>query len=377
MRIAVNTRLLIRDKLEGMGWFAFETLKRITKNHPEHDFYFIFDRDPAEEFIFSNNIYPVIAGPQARHPLLWYMFFEWGLPVAIKRINPDLFMSPDGWLSLKTKAKSHAVIHDINFEVHPEFLPRHIAAYYHYFFPRFARKASRIATVSEFTRKEIALHYAVDTEKIDVVYNGANSDFSPLRDEALIKNIRHTFSGGCPYFLFIGLVHPRKNLANIITAFDMYRKQFNTNHKLLVVGHVHWWTKELKEAYNKAVYKEDIIFAGRLPADDLKKIIPAAEALVYVSFYEGFGIPALEAMYCDVPVIASNRSSLPEVCGDAALYADPYSPEQIANAMAEITHQKELRTRLIITGAEKRKKFSWDNTAALLWQSMEKCLYGE
>ena len=99
MRIAVNTRLLLKDKLEGIGWFTFETLKRITKNHPEHEFIFLFDRPYDKEFIFSENIIPVVIQPPARHPFLWYLFFEWSIPAALKKYKADIFISPDGWLS--------------------------------------------------------------------------------------------------------------------------------------------------------------------------------------------------------------------------------------------------------------------------------------
>src|SRR5690554_900898 len=193
MRIAINTRLLLKGKLEGIGWFTYETLKRITTAHPEHEFIFIFDRKPDSEFIFGNNVKAVVAHPQARHPILWYLFFEFGVYRILKKYKPDIFLSPDGWLSLRSGVKSLAVIHDLNFEAHPEFLPRHIAKYYKWFFPRFARKATRIATVSEYTRQDLHERYKIDLSKIDVVYNGANTRFSPLTNEK-IQTIRNRIS---------------------------------------------------------------------------------------------------------------------------------------------------------------------------------------
>ena len=130
MLIAVNTRLLLKDKLEGIGWFTYESLKRITKNHPEHNFLFLFDRPFSEEFIFSDNIIPIVVGPQARHPLLWYWWFEQSLPKIFHKHEPDLFLSPDGFLSLSYAApagtkqcKQLAVIHDLNFEYYPQDFP--------------------------------------------------------------------------------------------------------------------------------------------------------------------------------------------------------------------------------------------------------------
>src|SRR4030042_4870403 len=173
MVIAINTRLLLQDKMEGIGRFTCETLRIITQKHPEHRFIFIFDRKFSPDFIFSGNITPVVAFPQARHPLLWYAFFEWGIPPVLKKHKADLFVSPDGWLSLRSKTRSMAVIHDLNFFHFPEFIPWHIQQYYVYFFPRFVRKAARIATVSEFTRNDIITRFNYDKSKIYVVYKGA------------------------------------------------------------------------------------------------------------------------------------------------------------------------------------------------------------
>ena len=116
MRIGVNTRLFLQNKLDGIGWFGVETMKRITRNHPEHEFFFFFDRKPDKEFIFSSNIKPVVLIPQARHPLLWYLFFEHSITYALKKYKIDLFLSPDGWISLQTKVPTLTVIHDLNFE---------------------------------------------------------------------------------------------------------------------------------------------------------------------------------------------------------------------------------------------------------------------
>ncbi|MCP4551073.1 MAG: glycosyltransferase family 4 protein, partial [Bacteroidetes bacterium] len=123
MRIAVNTRLLIKNKLEGVGWFTHETLRLITVQHPEHEFYFLFDRDYDNDFIFSDNITPIIIGPQARHPFLYYLWFEKSVPAVLKKLKIDLFLSPDGYLSLRSKIPSINVIHDLNFEHHPNDYP--------------------------------------------------------------------------------------------------------------------------------------------------------------------------------------------------------------------------------------------------------------
>ena len=372
MIIAVNTRLLLTEKLEGIGWFAYETLKRITQNHPEHKFIFIFDRKYSEEFIFSENIRPVVVYPQARHPFLWYLFFDWGVPHILRKYRADLFLSPDGWLSLRTKVKSLPVIHDLNFFHYPDFATWSNRKYYYYFFPRFIRKAERIATVSEFSKADIAKQFSVNPEKIDVVFNGARDVLAPL-DENMQNEVRKKYTGGCPFFLFIGLIHKRKNVDNLIKAFDEFKQSVTSNIRLLIVGSLKYWDEEVQEAWDNSHFREDIIFTGRLETSELNRVVASAAALVYASHFEGFGIPILEAMYCDVPVITSKVSSMPEVGGDAALYVDPASVDSIKEAMLKVFCDVNLRNYLIEKARVQRNKFTWDKTAALLWQSIEKC----
>jgi glycosyltransferase involved in cell wall biosynthesis len=373
MRIAVNTRLLVPGKIEGLGRFACESLKRITKAHPEHEFIFIFDRRYSDEFLFSENIIPGIAYPQARHPLLWYLFFEWGIPYVLKKYKADIFLSPDGWVSLRSQIPSLAVIHDLNFFHDPSWVGRLPRAYYNYFFPRFINKADRIATVSQFSKTDIVARFKVAPSKIDVVYNGAEEKFHPI-DEKLKQQTRLKLSGGAPYFLFLGLIHPRKNLTRIIRAFEWYRNSSAEKVKLVVAGSTKYWTEDTRQAYEKSPYRSDILLKGRLPEEELNNTIASSRALVYASLFEGFGIPILEAMRCEVPVITSNTTSMPEVGGDAVCYIDPYSELAIGEAMLNISRDKEYSEELIKRGRLQCQKFSWDQTAERLWKSIERIM---
>jgi glycosyltransferase involved in cell wall biosynthesis len=371
LNIAVNTRLLLDKKLEGIGWFSYETLKRIVMLHPEHTFYFIFDRPYNKKFIFSDNVIPVVTGPQARHPLLFYLWFEFSIPKILKKVKADIFISPDGYASLRSKVPNLLVMHDLNFEHYPEDLPWIITRYYKYFFPRFAKKAARIATVSEFSKKDIHESYGYPENKIDVIYNGVNENYHPISDEE--KNAaKKKYASGCDYFIYIGALLPRKNLKNLFLAYDLFRKQNKTTVKLLIVGARMWWTPEMEATINSLEYKKDIIFTGRLHSDELNHVLGAALALTYVSYFEGFGIPLLEAFRCDVPVITSNVTSMPEVAGDAALLTDPFNPATISEAMKQVATDKQLRESLISKARERRKAFSWDQTANLLWQCIQK-----
>jgi glycosyltransferase involved in cell wall biosynthesis len=373
MVIAVNTRLLIEGKLEGIGWFTLETLKRITNNHPEHQFIFIFDRPYNKNYLFSENITPVVIGPPTRHPVLWYAWFEFQIPRILKKYKADLFLSPDGYLSLSTKVPQLAVIHDINFVHRPEDLPWLKAKYYNHFFRKFAKIAHRIATVSYYSKEDITRSFKVDYDKIDVVYDGINQVFAPTSSEDQ-KKIREKYTDGHKYFLFVGALHPRKNISGLLKAFDAFKSIDKYDIKMVIVGGQMHKTGEMYETYKNMRYKNDVVFTGRVSTDELHSIMGAALALTFVPFFEGFGIPVVEAMSAGVPVICSNTTSMPEVGGNAVLYADPVKIEQITEAMQKIAEDETLRDSLVQKGFNQKQKFSWDETSRLLWMSVERAL---
>jgi glycosyltransferase involved in cell wall biosynthesis len=371
--IAVNTRLLMPGKLDGIGWFTFETLKRIVHAHPEIRFLFLFDRKFSREVVFAENVTPVVVGFPTRHPLLWYLWFEWFISAYLHRKKPDLFLSTDGCLSLRAKTPSVAVIHDINFEHRPGDLPWLVRKYYRYFFPRFARKASRIVTVSEFSRRDIINQYDISEDKVDLAYNGVNELYHPLTEEEALE-VRTRITGGAPYFVFVGSIHPRKNMTNLLKAFQLYRDEIKRDFKLVVVGEKFFLTGAMEEQLLKMKSREDVIFTGRVSPRQLNEVLGAAWAMTFVPHYEGFGIPIVEAMSCDIPVIASKAASLPEIAGDAAIFVSPDSPGSIRDGMVRLVREKGLREKLIEKGRHRRTQFSWDQTAEKLWNSVQQVL---
>jgi glycosyltransferase involved in cell wall biosynthesis len=373
LKIVVNTRLLLPDRLDGIGWFSYQSLKRITRQHQNVHFIFLFDRPYDAQFIFSDNITPLVLWPPARHPFLFYYWMQFAVKPFLNRLKPDLFLSPDGFLALGASCRQLPVIHDINFLHYPQDLPFWVRNYYNRFFPKFAREAARIATVSEFSRQDISKNYGIDAGKIDVVYNGINEYFAPV-DEAVKKKTRDKFTGGRDYFLFVGSLSPRKNILRLVKAFHLFKQETGSDMKLVLAGAIFWGESELVALMKELKIESEIVFTGRVPDADLREIAASAFAFTYVPYFEGFGIPLIEAMQCGVPIIAANTSSLPEVAGEAALYTDPFNEHEIKLAMVKLYGDKNLREDLVQKGHIQKNKFSWDRTASLLWESVEKAV---
>lgn len=371
MKIAVNTRLLLKDQMDGIGLFTFESFKKIVLTHPEIEFVFIFDRTPHPDFIFAKNITPKVIAPPARHPWLYVIWYQISLKRLLKKLNPDIFVATDGMIPLNCKTKTLAVIHDLNFVHHPEHLPKLLRNYYCKYFPKFAHQANRIATVSEFSKQDVCKTYQIDESKIDVVYNGPNENFVPLITSEQTK-IKEQYTDGYDYFLFIGTLHPRKNLINLFKSFELFKTTTKSPKKLLIVGRKMWWTPEIENTLNNLSVKNDVLFAGRVDKEELYKITASAYALAYVPIFEGFGIPLVEAMSCGTPVISSNITSMPEVVEDAGILVDPFSVEDISNAMIRMNDEHCLRSKLSEKSLIQAQKFSWQKTADLLWNSIQK-----
>jgi glycosyltransferase involved in cell wall biosynthesis len=371
MRIAVNTRFLLHDYLEGYGYFIYETFRRITANHPEHEFIFIFDRPFDERFVFGKNVKAVVTGPPARHPLLWKLWYDLRVPSILKKYKADVFVSCDGFCSLTTKLPQCLVLHDLAFLHHPSFIKKSHLLFSKKYTPKFLEKAKTIATVSEFSKKDMLAHYKIEPGKIDVVFSAARDIFHPAGEEEKII-IKNKYTEGKEYFLYAGAIHPRKNLINLLKAFSVFKKRQQTNMKLILTGRLAWKYESFTESMKTYKYRNDVIMTGYVQEEELVKITGAAYGLIYPSLFEGFGVPVLEAMQSDVPVITSANSSMQEIAKDAALYADATSYADIADKMMLLYKDENLRKRLVEKGRQTARQYSWDKTANLVWKSIVK-----
>ena len=373
MRIAVNTRLLLRGKLEGIGWFACQTLSRMAADHPEHEFIFLFDRPFDPSFVFGPNVTAIAAGPPARHPVLFFLWFEFTVPRLIKKYKADVFLSPDGLSSLRCPVPVCLVIHDLAFEHFPKHIPKSHLAYLKFFQPRFARAATQLVTVSEFSKQDLVQRYGIAPEKIAVAGNGAHEEYHPLTWEER-EAAKEKWAGGCEYFVYVGALHPRKNIVNLLRAFVRFKRRQRSDMKLVLVGRLAWKSEEIVKYRDHMLFKDEVLWPGYCDVEALTEIIGGAYAMVYPSLFEGFGIPILEALQCNVPAIVGNNSSMPEVGGKAVLLCDPTSPTDIAEQMGRLYKDEMLRKSLIAAAPEQTEFYTWERAAKVLWEAIEKCL---
>jgi len=373
MKIAVNTRFLLPDQLEGYGYFIHESFRRITQGHPEHEFIFIFDRPYHSKFIYSENITPVIVTPATRHPLLWKWWFDIKIPSVLKKYGADVFVSPDGFCSLNTAVPQCVVVHDLSFLHYPLFIKKSHLFFYKHFTGKFLAKAKSIATVSGFSKKDIIDHYEISENKIDVVFSAAKDIFKPV-SPGIKEEIKKQYTEGKEFFLHTGAIHPRKNLENLLKAFSIFKKRQQSSYKLVLAGRLAWKYESFIGKLKTYKFRNDVVFLNYVNEDVLAKLTASAYAMVYPSFFEGFGVPVLEAMQCGVPVITSSDSSMQEIAGDSALYVNPVNFLELAEAMMRLYKDETLRSTLIQKATPVALQYTWDNTAGLLWQSIQKTL---
>ncbi len=371
MRIAINCWILRNKQPDGIGYFTINTIPLLIKEHPEVEFLILCDKNFSENYFDYPNAKLCKIFPPYRHPLLYIYYLEFVLPGFLTKSKADLFLSTDGFLSLRSNCPQVPVMHDINFVHNPENMDIKNKIYYNYFFKKFVAKASRILAISHYTKTDLVKTYKTPEEKIDVMYISPGSRFSPISSEQR-ELTKAKYTQGEEYFFFVGTLLPRKNLKRLILAFEDFKINTGSFFKLVLAGSILWKASELEEVYNNSKYKSDIVFAGRVSDVVLNDLLASAFALCFISLFEGFGLPVIEAMHCETPVICSNVSSLPEVGGEAVLYVDPYDISSISSAMAILVHDPELRDTLVEKGKSQKLKFTPENTTKVMWECLMK-----
>jgi glycosyltransferase involved in cell wall biosynthesis len=371
MRIVINSRFLTPGKQEAYGYFMQEVFCRIANNNPQHEFYFLFDGADDKTVIASANIHHITIKPITNHPLLYRFWYNWQLPALLKKLKADVLVSADGLCSFATKLPQCLVVHDLAFIHEPHLLAKSHQRYYKKNTPLSFRKARTIVTVSEFLKQDIGKTYDVIPEKISVVQNVPNSIFIPLQEEEK-ETIKQKYSSGTEYFLCAGTVHPENNFIGLLKAYSLFKKKQKSSMKLVIVGGTATGTNSFTKLLQTYKFRNDVILTAHLPKTELAMLVAAAYAIIYPSWFEGFGSPPLEALQCHVPAVVAGTGSLPEIGGNACLYFNPNNIEEITEKITRLYKDEELRKELIQLGRERLTQFTLDKTAAALWDCILK-----
>lgn len=369
MIIGVNARLLLNHRMEGIARYSWETIKLIIKKHPEHRFVLFFDRSYDPSFKIADNVTCVNLFPQARHPLLWKWWFDYSLTRAFKNHKIDVFLSGDGFLSQRSKVPTLLVSHDIAYYHFPQYMKKGQLSYYQKNVPLFHEKADHIIAVSESTKSDLVSVFGLEPKKITVAYNALPSEI-PLGLNPKKEN----------YLLYLGSVHPRKNIVNLLLAFDKFVERLkgegyrNALPKFVLAGRSAFGTEEIFESHEKMKNKELVDFRGSVTEKEKWKLLAEATCMCYVSKWEGFGIPILEAMHAKTPVITSNEGAQAEVGHNACIQVSPHKVEEIAAEMYRVYTDEKLRKKLIKKGKERVKAFNWETSSNIIFDELEKLM---
>ena len=267
-----------------------------------------------------------------------------------------------------------ATIHDLSFEHLPETFNRRSRAQLRLTVRRTVRNSAQILTLSEFSRRDIIETYKVDPGRVSVTPAAAPAHFTPVANETELQRIRTTYGIEREYIFSLGSIQPRKNLIRLIESFSLLPKCLSTQRlpQLVLAGKPGWLDADIFRAAARSGLSSEIRFIGYVPENDLPALYSGAICFVYPSYFEGFGLPVVEAMQCGTPVVAGNRTSLPEVIDGAGVLVDPFDVNQLAEAIAKITENLNYRLHLRAKGLERAKSFDWRSTARLTLQIYER-----
>lgn len=356
MKIAFDLR---RIKNPGVGRYMKCLVEAILAQEPQGDYLFILPRG-GEDLIESGNCNAEIITPNLNYYSIREQF---QLPGILRKHKVDLLHAPHFMLPLVRPCPSVVTIHDVIGLVWKEDLESRIGrVYYRWMISAAVRLANRIITVSKFSRNEIIRCLGVNRDKIQVIYSGISPIFRQVTDNVQFENIRTKYRIENEYIIYAGIYKPRKNHAALLRAFQRFLSS-EGHANLVLVGPLKEGEQKLRQLAEKLGISKKVIFTGFVNDSELRLLFSAAKAYACPSLYEGFGFTVLEAMACGLPVVSANETSLPEVAGDAALYANPANPEEFAKAVYDVFTNTSLRSELIEKGRMNLMRFNWANTA--------------
>ncbi len=314
----------------------------------------------------------VAASPASRQKRLWENFT---LPRALRRDGADLYFSPAYVLPIRLPCPGVVTIHDISYQVHPEWFPPVRSRYVRLLSRRSARRARLILTVSEFSKTEICRHYGIPPSRVRAIHEAAERRFFEPVSEETVNEVRSTYALPEVFILYVGSLHQRRQIPEMMAALTRLHREGGFRHRLVLVGHNNYYPPlDVSDLIQSAGAKDIVQYLEFVPEKDLPPLYAAADFVVYISRYEGFGLPVLEAMAMGKPVVTAGVNALAEVADDAALLVDPTSTDEIARAFRRLAEDTGLRENLVQRGRKRAASFSWEKAATETLACFRECL---
>jgi glycosyltransferase involved in cell wall biosynthesis len=357
MRIAFDLR---RIKNPGIGRYMQCLVEAVLAQESEHEFLLVLPPD-AQDVISTNGA----RGEKICSSSRYYSLREQvELPRILRAHKIDLLHAPHFLLPLLRPCPAVVTIHDVIYLACKDDLSSRLGRlYYRGMMAAATRISARIITDSEYSKADIVRHLDADPAKVDVIYPGVSSAFQPVTDVSRLEQVRPKYSINKEFILYTGIYKPRKNHAGLLRAFHKLRAS-GLSAQLVIAGPMQEGERELKSLARELRIEKDVIFTGFVGDFDLAALYSAARVYACPSLYEGFGFTVLEAMACGTPVVCSRETSLPEVAGDAAVYADSRNPEEFAEALLQVFRDSGLRAGLVEKGHRNCLRFNWAKAAA-------------
>ncbi len=358
MRIAFDASCL-RAPQTGVGFYAEHLLRHLAARPDECELILISNRTPETSAPLPATV-RVAEGRRFRFRSVW---LQTHVPRLLRETQPDLAHFTNAAAPLRKRFPTVATIHDMSLTLFPQFHParRRLTRPLVY---RTALTANRIIAVSQSARRDISRLTGVSESKIDVVYEAAAPEFRRVEDATARAAIRRKYGLDFPFVLFVGTLEPRKNLPALVAAFSRLKTQGDHDHRLVLAGSPGWGRRQLRRQVRKLAAKDHVLEIGYVPYADLPGLYSLAEAFVFPSLHEGFGLPILEAMSCGTPVVASNVSSMEEIAGGAVESVDPLDPDSIRAGLKRVLESPQRRAELSHLGIRRSREFSWERAAA-------------
>ncbi|MCU0644036.1 MAG: glycosyltransferase family 4 protein [bacterium] len=364
MNITIDARLVL-NTMTGIGNYLIHLIEALLKIDTKNLYRIVIDENlnqdhPVNQWKQRNLITEKI-GIKPVRPGQHFL-----VPLKLRGKEVDVYHYPHFDLPMMQRYRSVVTIHDLKYIIAPELFLEFSSlkkTYMSFFYRMSCRKAKKIIVVSESTKLDLVRLFHVPPENVAVIPLASNSNFKLAANKQKIQSKLAKLRLNKKFFLVVGERRPHKNLVRIIEAFQIFKKHGFDDYKLLIIGKKYGSYSEPEKKIEQLNLTEDVILKGYVSDEELPLYYQGAEAFLFASLYEGFGIPILEAMSCGTPVITSNISSLPEVAADAALCINPVSSSAIAEAMERLVLQPELKADLITKGLKRAKMYSWERTA--------------